>query len=68
MIPLALLAARMIGDYSRQAAGMAENKAGLFAPLRHALITHGDHYMHLADLRSYLAADEALPRAGVRAP
>lgn len=30
---------------------------GVFAPLREALLTHGDHYMHLADLRSYLDAD-----------
>lgn len=30
---------------------------GVFAPLREALLTHGDRYMHLADLRSYLDAD-----------
>jgi starch phosphorylase len=30
---------------------------GVFAPLREALLTHGDYYMHLADLRSYLDAD-----------
>ena len=29
-------------------------------PLRDALLTHGDFYMHLADLRSYLRADERL--------
>src|SRR5262249_28541123 len=33
---------------------------GIFAPLRDALLAHGDHYMHLADLRSYLEADRAL--------
>jgi len=33
---------------------------GIFAPLRDALLTHGDHYMHLADLKSYLAADQRL--------
>ena len=33
---------------------------GVFEPLRHALLTGGDHYMHLADLKSYLQADEAL--------
>jgi starch phosphorylase len=33
---------------------------GVFAPLRDALLTHGDHYMHLADLRSYLEADQRL--------
>jgi starch phosphorylase len=33
---------------------------GVFAPLRDALLTQGDRYMHLADLRSYLQADEKL--------
>src|SRR6266436_4196092 len=33
---------------------------GVFAPLRDALLTQGDHYMHLADLKSYLAADQRL--------
>jgi starch phosphorylase len=33
---------------------------GVFAPLRDALLTHGDHYMHLADLKSYLEADQRL--------
>jgi len=33
---------------------------GIFAPLRDALLTHGDHYMHLADLKSYLEADQKL--------
>ena len=33
---------------------------GVFAPLRNALLTDGDHYMHLADLTSYLAADQRL--------
>jgi starch phosphorylase len=35
---------------------------GLFATLRDTLLTHGDHYMHLADLRSYLEADQRLLR------
>ena len=30
---------------------------GVFEPLRDMLLTHGDHYMHLADLNSYLTAD-----------
>jgi starch phosphorylase len=30
---------------------------GAFAPLREVLLTGGDHYMHLADLTSYLEAD-----------
>jgi len=28
--------------------------------LHEALLTHGDYYMHLADLRSYLEADARL--------
>ena len=35
---------------------------GVFAPLRDTLLTNGDHYMHLADLRAYLEADERLLR------
>jgi starch phosphorylase len=33
---------------------------GVFEPLRNALLTSGDFYMHLADLQSYLDADHAL--------
>jgi starch phosphorylase len=33
---------------------------GIFTPLLNALLTDGDHYMHLADLKSYLAADQRL--------
>jgi glycogen phosphorylase len=33
------------------------DEPGLFAPLLDALLEHGDHYMHLADLRAYLEAD-----------
>jgi glycogen phosphorylase len=33
---------------------------GVFTPLRDALLTEGDHYMHLADLKSYLEADYRL--------
>jgi starch phosphorylase len=33
---------------------------GVFEPLRDALLIHGDYYMHLADLRSYLEADQRL--------
>jgi starch phosphorylase len=33
---------------------------GAFGPLRDALLTHGDYYMHLTDLKSYLDADERL--------
>jgi starch phosphorylase len=36
------------------------NERGVFEPIREALLTHGDHYMHLADLGSYLAADQRL--------
>jgi starch phosphorylase len=33
---------------------------GIFAPLRDALLTNGDYYMHLADLKAYLKADQQL--------
>jgi len=35
-------------------------EGGAFEPLREALLTHGDYYMHLADLRVYLEASERL--------
>src|SRR5690349_8545035 len=38
----------------------SRNEPGVFEPLRQTLLTHGDHYMHLADLTSYLAADQRL--------
>jgi Glucan phosphorylase len=38
----------------------SRNEAGVFGPLRDALLTHGDYYMHLADLKSYLEADQRL--------
>jgi starch phosphorylase len=38
----------------------SRNEPGAFAPLRDALLTAGDHYMHLADLASYLEADGRL--------
>ena len=36
------------------------NEPGVFEPLRETLLTHGDYYMHLADLKSYLEADRKL--------
>ena len=33
---------------------------GVFTPLRDALLNRGDYYMHLADLKSYLEADQRL--------
>jgi starch phosphorylase len=36
------------------------HEPGVFAPLRETLLTHGDFYMHLADLKSYLEADRGL--------
>jgi starch phosphorylase len=33
---------------------------GVFTPLYDTLLTFGDHYMHLADLKSYLEADQQL--------
>jgi len=43
----------MFSDY------FSRNEPGVFAPLRDVLIMY-DHYMHLADLQSYLDADERL--------
>ena len=37
----------------------SRNEPGVFEPLRDALLIH-DHYLHLADLKSYLDADERL--------
>jgi starch phosphorylase len=38
----------------------SRDEPGIFEPLRGALLTHGDQFMHLADLQSYLRADERL--------
>jgi starch phosphorylase len=38
----------------------SRDEPGVFAPLRDTLLTHGDHYMHLADLTSYCQAQERL--------
>ena len=36
----------------------SRHEPGLFVPLRETLLTFGDHYMHLADLTSYLHAHQ----------
>jgi Carbohydrate phosphorylase len=38
----------------------SRNEPGVFARLRDTLLTNGDYYMHLADLQSYLEADQRL--------
>ena len=38
------------------------HEPGIFNPIRDALLTHGDHYMHLADLKSYSKAQESVGR------
>jgi starch phosphorylase len=38
----------------------SRNEPGVFAPIMHAVLTGGDHYIHLADLASYLEADQRL--------
>jgi starch phosphorylase len=38
----------------------SRHEPGVFAALRDTLLTNGDHYMHLADLKSYLEADQLL--------
>ncbi len=36
----------------------SRSEPGVFTPLRDALLTYGDYFMHLADLKSYLEADQ----------
>jgi starch phosphorylase len=38
----------------------SRNEPGVFAPLLDVLLAHGDFYMHLADLTSYLHADQRI--------
>jgi glycogen phosphorylase len=38
----------------------SRDEPGIFSPLRDTLLTHGDHYRHLADLPAYLSADQRL--------
>jgi glycogen phosphorylase len=38
----------------------SRDEPGVFTPLRDALLTRDDYYMHLADLKSYLEADQRL--------
>jgi len=38
----------------------SRNETGVFAALEQAVLTGGDHYMHLADLTSYMNADREL--------
>ncbi len=38
----------------------SRNEPGVFDPLREMLLLKGDYYMHLADLKSYLEADQKL--------
>jgi len=38
----------------------SRHEPGIFEPLRDTLLTGGDHYMHLADLTSYVQAQERL--------
>ena len=45
----------------------SRNEPGIFAPLRDTLLTRGDYYMHLADLASYLQADETRTQKDGRA-
>jgi glycogen phosphorylase len=44
----------------------SRNEPGIFEPLRVALLSNGDQYMHLADLTSYVHADEALTTSYAR--
>jgi starch phosphorylase len=39
---------------------LSRYEPGVFGPLRDTILEHGDFYMHLADLKSYLEADRRL--------
>ena len=36
----------------------SQAEPGIFAPIRDTLLTHGDYYMHLADLSAYVQTQE----------
>ena len=38
----------------------SRHEPGVFSALHDTLLAHGDHYMHLADLKAYLEADQRL--------
>jgi starch phosphorylase len=38
----------------------SQKEPGIFSPILDTLLTHGDYYLHLADLKSYLEADQRL--------
>jgi glycogen phosphorylase len=40
----------------------SQNERGVFSDIRDVLFTRGDFYMHLADLTSYLEADQQLTK------
>jgi starch phosphorylase len=50
----------------------SRDEPGIFAPIRDTLLTHGDYYMHLADMAAYTQAQQQLgelrrdPRAWAR--
>jgi starch phosphorylase len=41
----------------------SRHEPGVFQPIHDALLAHGDHYLHLADMSSYLEADGGLVQA-----
>jgi len=48
------------GDETLIADHFSLEEPGIFEPLRGALLTHADQFMHLADLTSYFRADGSL--------
>jgi len=40
----------------------SQNEPGIFTPIHDALLRHGDHYRHLADLASYARAHQQLDK------
>ncbi len=41
----------------------SDNEKGIFEPIREVLLTQGDHYMHLADLKSFCEAHDRVDEA-----
>jgi starch phosphorylase len=41
----------------------SESEPGIFEPIRKVLLDEGDHYLHLADFNSYLAAQESVSQS-----
>jgi starch phosphorylase len=48
---------------SLTAGTFSKGEGGIFDPIFHALINHGDRYLHIADFTSYVQAQDQVSRA-----